>query len=93
MTSAAGDFDADDALDVADIDMLAQDSSVRWRIHLLAAGCRVRPERRRQRKLEDHRVWVKDLKHTWFGDADLNGEFNSNDFVQVFQAGKYEQGG
>ena len=24
------------------------------------------------------------------GDADLNGEFNSNDFVQVFQAGKYE---
>ena len=42
--------------------------------------------------LEDHRVWVKDLKHTWFGDADLNGEFNSNDFVQVFQAGKYENG-
>ena len=34
--------------------------------------------------------WVKDLAHTWFGDADLNGEFNSADFVQVFQAGKYE---
>ncbi len=41
---------------------------------------------------EDHRIWVKDLKHTWYGDADLNGEFDSNDFVQVFQAGKYEQG-
>ena len=41
---------------------------------------------------EDHRSWVKDLKHTWFGDADLNNEFNSNDFVRVFQAGKYEQG-
>ena len=42
---------------------------------------------------EDHRVWVKDLEHTWFGDADLNGEFNSKDFVQVFQAGKYETAG
>lgn len=42
--------------------------------------------------LEDHRVWVRDLTHTWYGDADLNGEFNSNDFVQAFQAGKYETG-
>ena len=41
---------------------------------------------------EDLDVWVKDLKKTWFGDADVNGEFNSADFVQVFQAGKYEQG-
>ena len=38
----------------------------------------------------DHGIWVHELKKTWFGDADLNGEFNSNDFVQVFQAGKYE---
>ena len=38
----------------------------------------------------DHRVWVKDLKRTWYGDADLDGEFKSNDFVQVFQAGTYE---
>ena len=38
--------------------------------------------------LDDHRAWVKDIKHTWFGDANLNGEFNSADFVQVFQAGK-----
>ena len=29
---------------------------------------------------------------TWFGDADLNGEFNSSDFVQAFQVGKYEMG-
>ena len=27
-----------------------------------------------------------------FGDADLNGEFNSSDMVQVFAAGKYETG-
>ena len=41
---------------------------------------------------QDHRIWVKDLKHTWFGDANLDGEFNSADFVQVFQAGKYGTG-
>ena len=29
--------------------------------------------------LEDHRIWVKDIKHTWYGDADLDGEFNSSD--------------
>jgi hypothetical protein len=39
---------------------------------------------------EDHRVWVKDLKHTWYGDANLDGEFNSGDLVNVFQAGQYE---
>jgi hypothetical protein len=38
----------------------------------------------------DLTVWIKDLRKTWIGDADLNGEFNSGDFVQVFQAGKYE---
>ncbi len=36
--------------------------------------------------------WVSgaDVRKTWFGDADLNGEFNSGDFVLVFQAGKFE---
>ena len=41
---------------------------------------------------DDRSTWVKDLKKTWFGDADLNGEFNSGDFVAVFSAGKYEDG-
>ncbi|MCA9172511.1 MAG: dockerin type I repeat-containing protein [Planctomycetales bacterium] len=27
---------------------------------------------------------------TWFGDANLDGEFNSTDLVVVFQAGVYE---
>jgi hypothetical protein len=40
----------------------------------------------------DLTVWVKDLKHTWIGDADLNGEFNSGDLVGVFTVGKYETG-
>jgi hypothetical protein len=41
---------------------------------------------------EDRRIWVNDLKDTWIGDANLDYEFNSSDFVQVFQRGKYETG-
>ncbi len=39
---------------------------------------------------DDRLVWVDDLKQTWIGDANLDGEFNSGDMVQVFVAGKYE---
>ena len=39
---------------------------------------------------EDLRVWVADLRQTWYGDANLDGEFNSADLVSVFQAGEYE---
>ena len=40
----------------------------------------------------DREVWVNDLKNTWIGDANLNGEFNSGDMVQVFARGMYETG-
>ena len=40
--------------------------------------------------LEDLDVWVRNLKQTWYGDANLDGEFNATDFVDVFTAGKYE---
>ena len=42
--------------------------------------------------LKDHSHWVTDIKQTWIGDANLDGEFNSGDFVEVFQAGTYETG-
>jgi hypothetical protein len=38
----------------------------------------------------DLNVWVKDLRKTWFGDANLDSQFNSGDLVVVFQAGKFE---
>lgn len=28
---------------------------------------------------------------TWFGDANLDGEFNSTDLVQLFSIGHYDQ--
>ena len=38
----------------------------------------------------DRVVWVKDIKGTWFGDANLDGEFNSTDLVVLFEAGEFE---
>ena len=38
----------------------------------------------------DRAIWVHDHAGTWYGDADLNGDFNSSDMVQVFVFGKYE---
>ena len=36
--------------------------------------------------------YVHDVLGTWIGDSNLDGEFNSTDFVVVFQAGEYEDG-
>ncbi len=43
---------------------------------------------------EDRVFWVEQptMKNTYIGDANLDGEFNSSDFVDVFVAGKYETG-
>lgn len=40
----------------------------------------------------DRSIWVVSLMNTWFGDANLDGEFNSSDFVGVFTTGKFETG-
>ena len=41
---------------------------------------------------DDRTAWVTDIGNTYFGDANLDGEFNSGDMVQVFVKGKYETG-
>ncbi|MFC1758839.1 hypothetical protein ACFL2H_08730 [Planctomycetota bacterium] len=41
---------------------------------------------------DDRRVWVNELAQTYFGDSNLDGEFNSTDFVEVFKRGEYEDG-
>ncbi len=41
--------------------------------------------------LQELSVWVHDLKITWFGDANLDGEFDSSDLVMVFSTGAYER--
>ena len=42
--------------------------------------------------LADRSILVRDFLQTDFGDANLDGTFNSNDLVAVFQAAEYEDG-
>jgi hypothetical protein len=82
--SLPGDFNGDGVLTAVDIDLLTTE---------IKAGAN-RPTFDLNGdalvNAADHRVWVKDLKFTWFGDADLNGQFDSSDFIQVFVVGEYE---
>ncbi len=39
---------------------------------------------------EDRRFWVEKLAFTYFGDANLDGEFSSTDLIDVLKAGEYE---
>ena len=84
LSDLIGDFSGDDVLDVADIDLLAaavRAGTVHPQYDLNHSGAV---------DVEDHKYWVTEIKHTWIGDANLDGEFNSSDFVQVFQSGKFE---
>ena len=38
----------------------------------------------------DLNCWITRLKRTYIGDANLDGEFNTQDLIEVFQAGEYE---
>ena len=79
-----GDFDGSGVLDVADIDMLS--ATVR-------AGTNDPAFDLNDDNTVDHEdrsTWVIGLKNTWFGDSNLDGEFNSGDFVAVFSAGEFE---
>jgi Tol biopolymer transport system component len=81
---APGEFNGDNELTVDDIDLLS--SQVRRgssfpQFDLNADGNFTQADRD---------VWVKELKGTWFGDANLDGEFNSSDLTMVFAEGKYE---
>ncbi len=78
------DLNGDAACDAADIDLLS--SNVRQGDHPASFdlnGDRLVNE-------ADRVVWVKDLKNTWFGDSNLDHEFNSADLVSVFAVGNYE---
>ena len=78
-----GDFDQDGRLLASDIDLLSQQirrGTFDSMFDLVPDG---------QVDLNDQLVWVRQLKRTYIGDANLDGEFNSNDLVTVFQNGHY----
>jgi hypothetical protein len=79
-----GDFDGDGDLDASDIDALStavrsQSTDIKFDVNGDNAI-----------NASDRDQWVNVLKKTYYGDSDLSGEFNSADFVAVFQSGQYE---
>ena len=85
-TALLGDYNANGALDAGDLDEQAKVISGQ------PGGPDYDLNNDGKVDFDDRLVWLHDLKKTWVGDADLNGEFDSNDFVRVFSAGKYETG-
>ncbi len=79
-----GDFNGDQAVDAADIDLLTVAVLENSTDLLYDANGDLTVN-------DDDRVfWVDEIKRTYVGDSDLDGEFNSTDMVTVFQEGEYE---
>lgn len=80
----SGDFDVNGVLDVRDLDLLAMPINAgesRPLFDLDGDG---------EVSESDRDVWVHDLANTYYGDSNLDGEFNSRDLTLVFQAAEYE---
>lgn len=85
-TDVTGDFNNDGVLDLADIDMLTMESASganNAAFDLTGDG---------SVNFDDVSMWAKDstIGNTWIGDANLDGQFDSTDFVKVFTDGKYD---
>ncbi len=81
--ATSGDFDRNGVLDASDIDALTR--AVRSGQN--PAQYDINTDGKVDQ--EDRRVWVAQRKTTYFGDADLNGEFGTGDLVHAFLRGKY----
>ena len=79
-----GDFNDDDVLDAQDIDLLSNEVRNGTNDPAFDLGNEGIVDE------SDRVIWVHDLKNTYFGDSNLDAEFNSSDFVTVYQAGEYE---
>ncbi|MCA9197152.1 MAG: hypothetical protein KDA87_06415 [Planctomycetales bacterium] len=80
------DVNSDGMCDVADIDAISQairngESDARFDVNQDGSVSN-----------DDRTHWVVELQQTWFGDSNFDGEFNSSDFVAVFQTRKFETG-
>lgn len=80
----AGDVDGDGVLDADDIDQIS--AAVR------AGSTDAKFDMNKDASVTaaDRIYWVETLKKTYLGNANLDDEFNSADFITVFQAGQYE---
>ena len=81
-----GDFDDDGLLTVSDLDLLDE------QIRSDSPDTTFDVDDNGSVDEADLSYWIVQLNNTWMGDADLDGEFNSNDLVSVLAAGQYESG-
>jgi hypothetical protein len=79
-----GDFNGNGVLDSEDIDLLSAEVRATSHQGAFDLNSDTLVDQR------DRQVWVNQLRLTFFGDSNLDGEFNSSDLVLVFQAGQYE---
>lgn len=82
----AGDLNGNGMLDAGDMDLLSAE--------VRAGGSTPSYDLNGDGSVNgaDREFWVDSLFNTYMGDSNLDGEFNSGDFVFVFQAGEYEDG-
>ena len=88
LESPIGDFNGDDVVDVADIDALVSKVGVSAGAQPVSRCYDL--DENNVITLNDHRILVKDVAYTYYGDANLDGEFNTGDLTRVLEAGKYE---
>ncbi|MCA9150058.1 MAG: hypothetical protein KDA92_12185 [Planctomycetales bacterium] len=82
----AGDVNWDGVADAQDIDQM----SAAMRAQLLPFNPAYDLNRDEILDFVDLELWVRNEKHTYFGDANLDGEFSRSDLTTVFQAGLFE---
>lgn len=82
--SLPGDFDGDHVLDVDDINQLIAARGTDEFLYDVNSDGRV--------NADDLLAWVQTLRRTWIGDANLDGQFGTDDLITVFRAGTFETG-
>jgi uncharacterized membrane protein len=83
-TVVVGDFNGNAELEVEDLDLLAKELRSARNVDLFDVNSDGVVN------FEDRRLWISSLANTSFGDANLDGEFNSRDLVSILAAGEYE---
>jgi hypothetical protein len=83
VSSLVGDYNRNGQLDAADLDLQAAGMMVNDLSFDLDGDD--------DTDFDDRVKWIRELQESWLGDSNFDGEFNSADFVAVFQVGKYEQ--
>ncbi|MEZ6116336.1 MAG: hypothetical protein R3C28_07155 [Pirellulaceae bacterium] len=82
--SLLGDLDGDEVRDASDIDLFTQS------LRSNSADSYFDLNTDTVVDMADHQFLIETVLGTYFGDANLDGEFNSSDLVAIFEVGEYE---